>query len=177
MPLTFESMSPEQTALVSDAIKIGFPVLGTMFGVLIGGLSTYIMSRVNRKHDVAKERSKRRLDLLLQAANDVTEFEHIIGRYAAEVSNIVHGKRSGDALKDALQLVMNNNQPLRRARMTLKLLGLADSDSHLEAYIELTREVVKYGTTISKERIREVLPIIAAGPVNFYASLSYEFHK
>jgi len=74
----------------------------------------------------------------------------------------------------ARQAIVNNNQSLRRARMTLKILGLSDAEKHLEEYIEVTREVISYGPNIKPERISDIAKIITKGPVKFYESLAPE---
>jgi hypothetical protein len=165
----------EQIALFSDVVKIGFPVIGTMFGAVIGAFSTYLITRLNQTHDSKKEYAKRRYEMLTQTANDVTEFEHLICCYTSEAVSCINGRKRDNELHATREALMKNNIPLRRARMSLKLLGLVTAEALLEEYIELTREVVKGGTTISKERIDVLAAQIVVGPTKFYASLSEAF--
>ncbi|MBC3832196.1 hypothetical protein H8K33_11790 [Undibacterium amnicola] len=167
-------MTPAETQLLSDAVKIGFPVLGTIAGTIIGGVSTYLLSKLGHKHDSKKELSKRRFDLLMQTANDVTEFEHLIGTYATEVSNKVQGLKGAVDFEEAKSNIYKNNQPLRRARMALKVLGLKEAEISLEKYIEITRELIRFGPNLSKERASELAKKIVLGPVEFYEALSKE---
>ena len=48
-----------------------------------------MITKLTHRHDAKKELTKRRFEMLIQTANDVTEFEHLIGSYATEVSNKV----------------------------------------------------------------------------------------
>lgn len=167
-------MTPQEVQLFADAVKIGFPVIGTIAGTIIGGVSTYALAKLGHRYDSQKELTKRRFELLMQAANDVTEFEHLIGSYATAVSNKVQGLKSALDYDAAKANILNNNQPIRRARMTLKILDLPEAEAKLEQYIELTREVMKSGTSLSKERASELTKAIVIGPVEFYKALARE---
>lgn len=68
----------------------------------------------------------------------------------------------------------NNTKALRRARMSLKVLGLKSAEKKLGAYIELTRELVQMGSSSNKQRATELSDLIVIGPVAFYEELSYE---
>lgn len=167
-------MTPQEVQLLADAVKIGFPVIGTIAGTVIGGVSTYVLAKLGHRYDSRKELTKRRFELLMQAANDVTEFEHLIGSYATAVSNKVQGLKSVLDYDAAKANILNNNQPIRRARMTLKILDLPEAEAKLEQYIELTREVMKFGASLSKERSSELARVIVVGPVDFYKALAKE---
>ncbi|KGM38647.1 hypothetical protein JY96_21605 [Aquabacterium sp. NJ1] len=167
-------MTEEETRLLSDAVKIGFPVIGTIAGALIGGMSTYLLTKLSHRNDAKKELAKRRFDLLMQTANDVTEFEHMIGTYATEVSNKVQGLKGAVDFDEAKSNIYKKNHPLRRARMALKLLGLKEAEASLEDYVELTRELIRHGPNLSKERASELAKLIVVGPVKFYESLAKE---
>jgi len=39
-------MTPQELQILADAVKIGFPVLGTIAGTLIGGLSAYLLKNL-----------------------------------------------------------------------------------------------------------------------------------
>jgi gas vesicle protein len=168
-------MAPEKIQLYNDIVKVGFPVIGTVLGGLIGALSTLLITKINHSNESHKESIKRRHDLILEAAKDITEFEHLIGTYASAVSNHVRNLDGGIDMALARQAVVNNNQALRRARMTLKILGLSDAEKNLEEYIEVTREVIALGPKIQPERIAVIAKIITKGPVRFYESLASEF--
>jgi uncharacterized membrane-anchored protein len=72
-------MDAALTALLADAVKIGFPVLGTIFGAIVGAASTYFVSKLNHNHDAGKDVARRRCELLMQSATDITEFENRVG--------------------------------------------------------------------------------------------------
>jgi hypothetical protein len=167
-------MTSEEIQLLADAVKIGFPVVGTIVGTLIGGISTYLITRLSHRHDASKELTKRRFELLIQTANDVTEFENLVGSYATEVSNKVQGLAGALNFEEARANIYTKNQPLRRARMSLKVLGLKEAEANLEKYVELTREVIRYGPNLSKQRASELAKQIVIGPVEFYESLAKE---
>lgn len=136
-------MTPQEVQLLADAVKIGFPVIGTVAGTIIGGVSAYALAKLGHRYDSQKELTKRRFELLMQAANDVTEFEHLVGSYTAAVSNKVQGLKSALDYEATKANILNNNQPIRRARMTLKVLGLTEAEAKLEQYIRLTREILR----------------------------------
>lgn len=167
-------MPPEEIQLLTDAVKIGFPVIGTIVGTLIGGVSTYFITRINHRHDASKELAKRRFELMIQTANDVTEFENLVGRYATELSNKIQGLAGALDFEEARKNIYTKNQPLRRARMSLKVLGLKEAEANLEKYVEVTREVIRYGPNLSKERASELAKQIVIGPIEFYESLAKE---
>jgi len=176
-------MSNEELVLLSDFIKIGFPVLGTVAGTILGGFSTYLITRLNHQNEKSKEIARRRLELIMQTANDVTEFENLIGIYAVALSNKVRELDGGIDFEEAKNALMNKAQPLRRARMSLKVLGLKEAEIHLEEYLDLTREIVKRGPDIEREkvlgpveckRVCDLAKIIARGPIRFYECLSRE---
>ncbi|WP_288831061.1 hypothetical protein [uncultured Paraburkholderia sp.] len=110
-------MTPQEIQLLSDAVKIGFPVIGTITGAAIGGASTYFLTKTNHRHESRKELTKRRFDLLMQTANDVIEFEHVMGIYATAISNKIQGFKLAVDLSEAQTNAHNKSQPLRRARM------------------------------------------------------------
>lgn len=170
-------MTNEEIQLLNDLVKVGFPVVGTILGGVVGAASTYLIARLNHSNDRAKETARKRLDLVLQAANDVAEFEHLIGTYATAVSNHVQRLKGSIDMEEARQAIINRNQPLRRARMTLKILGLKEAEVHLEEYVELTREVISKGPHLEMPRASELAKIITKGPVKFYSALAYEFPK
>lgn len=167
-------MTPQELSLLSDSVKIGFPVLGTVIGAFIGGISTYVLTRTNHHHESQKELTKRRFDLIMQTANDVTDFEHILGIYATAVSNKVQGFKTVVDFDEARANAHNKSQSIRRARMALKILGLAEAETELEKYIDFTREVMRYNSGLSKERAAELNKLIAYGPSGFYAALAKE---
>lgn len=167
-------MTPQEIQLLSDTVKIGFPVVGTIAGALIGGISTYILTKLGHKHDRKKELTKRRFDLLMQTANDVTEFELAIGNYSAAVGNKIQGIKSAIDYDEAKTNVHNKNQPIRRARMSLKILGLVDAERELDGYLDSTREIMRFNINLSKDRASELNKIISAGPISFYAALAKE---
>ena len=167
-------MTNEEIQLFSDIVKVGFPVAGTLLGGVIGALSTYFITRLNHQNENSKEALRKRHELILQAANDVTEFEHLIGTYATAISNHVQGLDGAIDMEAARHEVINRNQPLRRARMVLKLLNLKEAESHLEEYLVATREVVAKGPNLKAERISELAKVVTRGPVQFYESLSPE---
>lgn len=167
-------MTQDELKLLNDLVKIGFPVLGTIAGAVLGAFSTYLITGLNHRNDSVKDRAKRRYDLVLQAANDIAEFEHLIGTYATAVSNKVQGLEGGIDFDEAREAIVNKNQPLRRARMTLKLLGLTEAAAHLEEYLNSTREVVRRGPYLDRDRVAELAKVIVRGPVKVYESLAKE---
>jgi gas vesicle protein len=169
-------MTNEEIQLYSDIVKVGFPVAGTLLGGVIGALSTLLIAKLNHGNENKKEAIKRKYDLVLQAANDITEFEHLIGTYTTALSNTIKGLPGAASidLEAAKREIVNRNQPLRRARMTLKILGLTGPEEKLEQYIVTTREVVAYGPNLSADRISELAKIITKGPTEFYKALAPE---
>lgn len=167
-------MTQEEIQLYSDIVKVGFPIVGTVLGGVIGALSTYFITKLNHSNDDRKESLRRRQELVLEAAKDITEFEHLIGTYTTAVSNHVRQLDGAIDMEVARQAIVNNNQSLRRARMTLKILALTEAEKHLEDYIVVTREVVAYGPKIKPERIAEIAKVITKGPIKFYEALAPE---
>jgi hypothetical protein len=167
-------MTNEEIQLFSDIVKVGFPVAGTLLGGVIGGLSTYFITRLNHQNESKKETAKKRHELILQAANDITEFEHLIGTYVTAISNHVQGLEGAIDMEAARHEIVNRNQPLRRARMVIKLLKLKEAESHLEEYLVATREVIAKGPYLKPERASELAKTITKGPVQFYESLAPE---
>lgn len=167
-------MTHEEIQLLSDTIKLGFPILGTLLGGVIGALTTFLITRTNHRNDRAKDELKKRYELILQAATDITDFEHLAGKYATAISNQVQGVKSAIDVESARHEIANQNQPLRRARMVLKLLNLKEAETHLEAYIEAVREVNQKGPNLKPEKAIELTRIITRGPVQFYESLAPE---
>jgi len=168
-------VASEEIQLYNDIVKIGLPVLGTVLGGVIGAFSTYLITKLNHGNENKKEAIKKRHELVLQIANDVTEFEHLIGTYATAVSNHIRKLDGAINMEAARKAIVNNNQALRRARMTLKILGLTEPESFLEEYVEITREVIAYGPNLKPERISELSKVITKGPIKFYESLASEF--
>ncbi|MBF4992159.1 hypothetical protein [Methylophilus sp. QUAN] len=169
-------MTLEETQLFNDLIKVGLPIMGTLLGGLIGATSTFMITKLNHSNERIREITQKRLDLVLQIANDVTEFEHLISTYATAISNHLQGLASID-MEDARKAVINRNQPLRRARMNLKLLNLKEAENYLEEYVELTREVISKGPNLKVSRASELTKTITKGPIQFYSSLASEFPK
>lgn len=167
-------MTQEEIQLYSDIVKVGFPIVGTVLGGVIGALSTYLITKLNHSNDDRKESLRRRQELVLEAAKDITEFEHLIGTYTTAVSNHVRQLDGAIDMEAARQAIVNNNQSLRRARMTLKILALTEAEKHLEDYIVVTREVIAYGPKIKPERIAEIAKVITKGPIKFYEALAPE---
>ncbi|WP_297190475.1 hypothetical protein [uncultured Porticoccus sp.] len=167
-------MTNEEIQLLSDTVKVGFPILGTLLGGAIGALSTYFITRLNHKNENAKEALRKRHELILKAAGEIAEFEHLIGTYAFAISNHVQGLEGEIDMEAARQNLISQNQPLRRARMILKILNLKEAERHLEEYLEFTREVIAKGPKLKPERASELAKIVTRGPVLFYESLAPE---
>ena len=165
-------MTNEEVQLLSDAIKIGFPVLGTIAGTIFGGVSTYLVTKLGYRNENIKDMTRRRFELLMQTANDIAEFEYFVGTFATALSNKIQELEGGTDFEEARDALVH--KPLRRARMSLKLLGLKDAEVHLEEYLKLTREVVACGTDLEQERASELAKIIVRGPIKFYECLSKE---
>lgn len=166
-------MTIEETQLLNDLIKVGLPILGTLLGGVIGAASTFLVTKLNHSNERIREITQKRLELVLQVANDVTEFEHLISTYITAISNHLQGLAPID-LDDARRAIISRNQPLRRARMNLKLLNLTAAEEHLEEYVELTREVIAKGPNLKAARASELAKIITKGPMKFYSSLASE---
>lgn len=163
----------ETVQLINDAIKIGFPVLGTVFGAILGALSTYFLTKLNHKKQVEKEQREWRLNLLMQIASDVTEFEHEAGLYIASVSNELRGvKGPTERHEEFRKSLSNQSKLLRKARANLKLLGLSRENRILEEYVSLVREAHSKGVNLKVERASELAELISPGPVVFYEALS-----
>jgi hypothetical protein len=170
-------MNSEEITLISDAIKLGFPILGTLLGGIIGGLTAFFLARLNHKNEKLKDLNNKRINLLIQAATDITEFEDLIGAFATCVANEVVGNSDKARLEETRLAVKQGNLPLRRARMTLKVLGLKEANDKLEVYIEFAREVMSNSVNLEKSRALELNKFITRGPVDFYQCLSNEFPK
>jgi len=163
----------ETIQLLSDTVKIGFPVLGTILGAIIGALSTYFLTKLNHNNQVEKEKREWRLNLLMQIASDVTEFEHNAGQYIASLSNTLRGAGTVTAsYDDCKQALSNQSKMLRKARANLKLIGLLNEDKLLEEYVSLVRESHSKGTNLKPTRASELAELISPGPVKFYEALS-----
>jgi hypothetical protein len=170
-------MEQSQVQLLSDAVKIGFPVLGTISGALIGGISTYFITRLKFENEYKKETIKRNQDLLIQIVMQVTEFEHVAGMYTANVTNTIKGNTDPMDTKISKEELRKNHHALRKARASLRVLGLEEELRLLEEYIELTREVFRYETGLTDERASKLLDVIARGPEKFYSAISNKFLK
>lgn len=167
-------MTSQEIQLLSDTVKVGFPILGTLLGGVIGALSTYFITRLNHTNENHKEALRKRHELILKAANEIAEFENLIGTYAFAISTHVQGLGGKIDIEEARQNLIKQNQPLRRARMILKLLDLKEAEKHLEEYLEYTREVIAYGPNLKPERASQLAKIVTRGPVSFYESLAPE---
>ena len=166
-------MDAQETQLLSDLVKIGFPVLGTIFGAIVGALSTYFLTKLNQKNQYAKEKREWYLNLIMQVASDVTEFEHVAGLYVASLSNKIRGSEAATASYDECKLALSNQSKLlRKARANLKILGLGQEDKLLEQYVSLVRESHSKGTNLNAKRASELAVLIPPGPIAFYEALS-----
>jgi hypothetical protein len=162
-----------QEQILSDTIKIGFPVIGTIFGAIVGALSTYFVTRLNLKNQDTKQKKEWRLNLIMHIASDVIEFEHVAGLYIASLSNKVRGViNTSIDYKQCEAALLTQSIPLRKARANLKILGLIQEDKLLEEYATLVKEPLNKGLNLSPERILELVSLITPGPVAFYKALS-----
>ena len=163
----------ETIQLLNDVVKIGFAVAGTIFGAIIGALSTYFLTKLNHKNQASKEKREWRLNLIMQIASDVTEFEHVAGLYVASLSNKLRKVEAvTTSYDDCKQALSNQSKLLRKARANLKLIGLSKEDKLLEEYVSLVRESHSKGTNLKPERASELAELISPGPTAFYESLS-----
>ncbi|MFB2712610.1 hypothetical protein ACE1BU_17330 [Aeromonas veronii] len=65
-------MTQEEIQLYSDIVKVGFPIVGMVLGGVIGAFSTYFITKLNHSNDDRKESLRRRQELVLEAAKDIT---------------------------------------------------------------------------------------------------------
>ena len=167
-------MATQETAqLLNDAIKIGFPVIGTVFGGIIGALSTYFLSKLNHNNQIEKDKREWRLNLLMQIASDVTDFEHVAGQYVASLSNELRGVEAATLnYAECKQALSDQSKLLRKARANLKLIGLSHENELLEEYVSLVRESHSKAMNLNPERASELARLISPGPVMFYEALS-----
>ena len=165
-------MTQDEYMLISDAIKIGFPILGTMFGAIVGAISAYFVTTRGYKHDLNKLAEQRRHELITETCQGVAEFEHLIATYSLAVTNHVRKLPNEIDMESARQGVIAHNKSMRLARANLKILGLKEAEKHLEEYLEVAREVMRKALYLDPDRAVELNKIITRGPVKFYEALS-----
>lgn len=56
-------MTQEEIQLYTDIVKVGFPIMGTVLGGVIGALSTYFITKLNHSNEDRKDAMRRRQEL------------------------------------------------------------------------------------------------------------------
>jgi len=100
-------MTNEEIQLYNDIVKVGFPVMGTLLGGVIGAFSTFLVTKLNHGNENKKEAINKRHELVFQAASDITEFEHLIGVYATALSNDI--RKFEDSIAPCVRIVVASN--------------------------------------------------------------------
>lgn len=105
----------------------------------------------------------------------VSEFEHLAGKYSASLVNAILKLDGTLNLEECKAAYLAESQSIRKARATLRMLGLEHEHQVLEQYIEYTRELHRHGVYLAKERAEELSKLIVRGPGEFYSSISKSF--
>lgn len=117
--------------VIDTAVKIGLGGAITIIG-------TFLVTRLNHKHEYRKEKSKRYFDLLEQTSSLIEETTHVSLRYWALVNEwVYHGELSPhreDELERTKANLFNEFKSLTVAESKLLLLGLIKPATILREY-------------------------------------------
>jgi len=126
--------------IIDTAVKIGL-------GAAITGLGTYLVTRLNHKHDRIKERSKRYFDTLEKTAEQIEDITHTSLRYWALVTEWV---RNGNHLLDHRQKELTETQ--HELFNSFKNLTVAEAKLLLIGENKAANMVRQYGTFLKEFR-------------------------
>ncbi|BFO30623.1 MULTISPECIES: hypothetical protein [Klebsiella] len=122
--------------VVDTAVKIGFGGIITLAG-------TFIISKMNHKHEFDKDKSRRYYDSLESVSTQIEDMTHISLRYWALITEWVrNNKQKGlelteerqEELKKTKLDLFDNFKNLTVAESKLLLLGLTDTSVALRDY-------------------------------------------
>ena len=167
-------MTQEEIQLYTDIVKSGFPVLGTLFGSVIGAASTYFLTKLNNKNNNKQETQRARNELLMKTANNVADFEHLMTTYTTTLIALSRKKVCINEWSVAERNLNNGYKSLRKAKMALNILGMKKSLALLESYLSFTEEILVFGMEISSESGDELAQKMSNELASFYQSLSIE---
>ncbi|RZP61176.1 hypothetical protein [Vibrio vulnificus] len=166
--------------VIDNAIKIGFPVLGTVLGAVIGAVGTYFMTKLKHTEELKKEVLSRRMVLVEEIAEDYSTFSDVIAKLWAE-SKLQHEEQDkGLPLSEIIESnlatiaqMLHDSQPkLKRVESRLLVLGIDDAYSGLLAYIqevERFRECIR--TPMSPNEFDVFFETLGALETSFYKLL------
>ena len=113
--------------VTDSAVKIGL-------GALLSGIFAWLAMRNQQRHDVARERLRRRFDAIEAIADQF----HAASRTYVEAGNValavLHGVGEGDALLKALDEIPTAGDELSRIDGRLRLLGLTTIADQIAEY-------------------------------------------
>ncbi|MFN3770112.1 MAG: hypothetical protein ACK4TD_17215 [Ectopseudomonas guguanensis] len=126
--------------VIDTAIKIGL-------GGIIGFASTYVVTKLNHKHDSRKDITKRHYDALEQVAAHVEVFSHVALKYWALVAECVRVENDGrewpkersEQLDLAKAEYFSEAKNITVAESKLLLLGLESSSVKLRKYTDFLK--------------------------------------
>lgn len=79
--------------ILDTAVKVGI-------GALISGISTYLITKLQQKGDLEKERKERLSLLLQQVAEQIEETNHIYLKYWAVTSDAIRYVKAGEVISE-----------------------------------------------------------------------------
>jgi len=128
--------------VIDTAVKIGLGGLITIVG-------TYVVTKLNHKHEYSKERSKRHYDALEKVGENIEETTHVALRYWALIIEWARNNKQDLGLSEQRQQELEKTKldlfdcfkNLTIAESKLLLLGLNDSAVLLREYGEFLKDM------------------------------------
>lgn len=128
--------------VIDTAIKIGL-------GGTIGFISTYVVTKLNHRHDARKDITKRHYDALEQVAAHIEEYSHIALKYWALVTECVRIENDGrewpkersEQLENVKIEFFNGAKNVTVAESKLLLLGLKTASQKLRKYTDFLKSL------------------------------------
>lgn len=130
--------------VVQDAIKIGFPVVGTVFGAMIGAIGTYFVTKLRHANEIEKDVLDRRMTLVEEIAEDFALIADVVGKHWAEsklehtcrIQNVPTPELVKNNLERIAQMLHDAQPKLKRIESRLLVLGIDDAYETLLAYMK-----------------------------------------
>jgi hypothetical protein len=177
-------VSKEELEILSDAIKIGFPILGTILGALIGAVSSFIVTRLKNNEEIKKDILARKLGIIEDVSEDFAVFTDVIAKLYAESKlqheTIINQGFAEDVVAKNIATIaqmLHDCQPrLKKMESRLLILGVHDACGALTDYLkEVEKFRDKIASIMSSEEFLEFYKSLGNLETKFYSELSKKY--
>ncbi len=166
----------EEANLVGDFIKMAIPAISVLIGALIGGGSSYLVSKNSFRKEKEIKESQEFRSLIRDIAVNFSEYEDSSYKFIACILNEnTDPSRNHLDLDEVTEKYVNSLSNYRLARATVKILDLKKVEDVLNECMDISKKVFQSHAGLRTEEVRDYYGQMQRRAHAFYEVLSSYF--